>query len=141
MTRSRALGLAAVVLALVWVTGYLLRRRAGRSTAPELTPQQPTSPAVTAPAAPPPRAPAPPQTAAVAPPAAAVAPPVPAPGPRAEPRSWDSGRVPRTPPRPIAVPQAGDALERQLPTWLRVLIVAAALLAFFAISLIATKQV
>jgi hypothetical protein len=38
-------------------------------------------------------------------------------------------------------PEDGVEDERALPTWVRVAIVVAALVAFFAVSLIATKQV
>jgi hypothetical protein len=61
-----------------------------------------------------------------------------------EPRSWSGSRaVPARTPPPAPVP-AGDAatdVEEPLPTWVRAVIVVAALMAFFAVSLIATKQV
>ena len=41
--------------------------------------------------------------------------------------------------RPVPAPQA-ETGEQPLPTWVRVAIVAAALLAFFAVSMIATRS-
>jgi hypothetical protein len=69
-------------------------------------------------------------------------PPV-APATKSPPRSWGGRAVPaRTPPAPAAdAASAAEPVEQPLPTWVRLGIVAAALVAFFAVSLIATKQV
>jgi hypothetical protein len=44
-------------------------------------------------------------------------------------------------PVPTQVTDVADDTEKPLPTWVRVAIIAVALVAFFAVSLIATKQV
>jgi len=140
MTRRRAALLAAVVAVLL-ASAYLLPRRSQQL--PEVAPATPTQPdlsaepdlAIT-------------QVVEATPVGADV---VDDPGPVASPvrekpapRSWGTSRAPspRTPPT-AAVGSAirTDGTEEPLPTWVRVAIVAAALAAFFAVSLIATKQV
>lgn len=141
MSRRKAAGLAALVALLLAAT-YLLTQRRGRGPEP-------------VPAAPPTLVPTPPTVLKVDPsaPEVAVPPaetdPKPAPRKKPEPRSWGTSRGVLAPTPPTAPPPApvvaaavqGDAVEQPLPTWLRFSIVAAALLAFFAVSLIATKQV
>lgn len=136
MTRRRAAWLAAVVAVLLGAT-YLLTRR----TRPVELPVPPARPE-----------PAPPATVVAAPqprtdpePALVEEPALTAPivVDRAAPQSWDGGRaVPARTPLPArhAVGEARD-VEEPLPTWVRLAIVAGALLAFFAVSLIATKHV
>lgn len=139
MTRRRAALLAAVVAVLLGAT-YLLTRR-GQS-APELVPSTPPVP----PVPPSPRevaeAEAEPTTEAL--PIADAAPVVPVRSKRSERRSWDAARPLPAPPvaAPAVMPATAVAdAEQPLPTWVRLAIVAAALVAFFAVSLIATKQV
>jgi hypothetical protein len=48
---------------------------------------------------------------------------------------------PPPPPAGTVAPESTEPVEQPLPTWVRLGIVAAALLAFFAVSLVATKQV
>ncbi|MDT7545496.1 MAG: hypothetical protein QOE99_1606 [Actinomycetota bacterium] len=62
---------------------------------------------------------------------------------KSPPRSWAGRAVPaRTPPSPaVDAALADEPVEQPLPTWVRLGIVVAALVAFFAVSLIATKQV
>ena len=77
---------------------------------------------------------------AVAPP---VAPWAPDPGPlsvAAPPATPPAAAAPPAPVAPAAAP-APEVVEQPLPMWVRVTIVAAALVAFFAVSLIATRNV
>ena len=156
MTRRRAALLAAVVAMLLGAAYLLSRRGHAAVELPDLTPRTPETPAVP----PSPRetadAAAPGQTAPVEAPGAAApeedspTAPLPArlvaPAGRTNepPRSWGTGRaVPARTPAPILEPVAEPAhsSEEPLPAWVRAAIVAAALVAFFAVSLIATKQV
>jgi len=140
MTRRRAALLAALVALLLTAT-YLLTRRGHSATEQlELAPTVPDIPAVP---------PSSRETAQAAAPdveeldLAAPARPS-ARRPAEPPRSWGTTRaVPLPTPTPLGEPATAPAehVEEPLPTWVRVCIVAAALLAFFAVSLIATKQV
>lgn len=113
MSRSRAAWLAGAVAVLLAAAYLLNRRQRTPALAAAVTPPAPAS-AVRVPAAPEPAAP--------------------------EPRSWDGG--PGSGHR-VAMPEPtrDDDHELPLPTWVRLSIVGLALLAFFAVSLIATKQV
>jgi hypothetical protein len=122
---------------------YLLLRR--RRTAPALPGPLPT-PQPVAPFRPP--APIAPVTEVAEPERAAdtvtiETPPPVAAATKSPARSWGGRAVPaRTPPAPAAdAAPAAEPVEQPLPTWVRLGIVAAALVAFFAVSLIATKQV
>lgn len=136
MTRRRAALLAAVV-ALLLGTTYLLTRR--RQSLPELVPTPPSVPPIP---------PSPRQAAEEAEPTAAIPTQPDAVAPKAAakpaPRSWGTSsralpaRVPPAAQQPVTA--AADD-EQPLPTWVRAAIVAVALVAFFAVSLIATKQV
>lgn len=156
MSRRRAAWVAAVVAVLLGAT-YLLVRRGSRHPAPVASP--PPKPAV--PATPPPAAPSPAPTPAVhdkpAPstPAAPVelgvdGTPADMPATTAAlsvdpvtPRSWGGGRTGRrrAPSTPREPAEQTAPVEQPLPAWLRASILVVALLAFFAVSLIATKQV
>lgn len=140
MTRRRAALLGGSLAVLVAGVYLLLRRR-------RATPALPTPAPVPSPQ-PRPAAPVGPVTELADPERAAdtvtieTTPPVAA-ATKSPPRSWGGRAVPaRTPPAPApdAVP-AAEPVEQPLPTWVRLGIVAAALVAFFAVSLIATKQV
>jgi hypothetical protein len=101
----------AAVVAVALAAGYFVLRRARAITPVALAPSAPLPPVAVAGATP-----GSDQGAAAAPRAALVEP------------------TPTTPP-------AAAGAEGPLPAWVRVTIVAAALLAFFAVSLIATKRV
>ncbi len=142
MTRRRAAWIGGVVAILLAAT-YLLTRRGSRTPEPAavvLAPPAPPAPAGAVTAAVPMSPPPPPLSAGSTP--TATTPVVDA---EPEPRSWGTARaVPaRTPPTAPGEPAAQEApmFEQPLATWLRVSIIAVALLAFFAVSLIATKQV
>ncbi|GAC1608016.1 MAG: hypothetical protein NVS3B26_03220 [Mycobacteriales bacterium] len=162
MSRRRSALLAAAVALLLGATYLLTRRGQPAATGPDASASTPHVPAMP---------PSPRETAATVAPAAdahgaealgaealgaealeAEAPTAALPaGPAAvaaessePPRSWGAGRgvpahSPATTSEPVAVPR--DGAEEALPTWIRAAIVAAALVAFFAVSLIATKQV
>lgn len=59
----------------------------------------------------------------------------------AQEREQETAPVVTAPPVLDEVPEVAEPVEAPLPTWVRVAIVGAALLAFFAVSLIATKGV
>jgi hypothetical protein len=137
MTRRKAALLGGSLAVLVAGIYLLLRRR---RTAPLPSPQ-PVAPMRPAAPVAPATEPAEPEHAADSvtietPPPVAAATKSPA-------RSWGGRAVPaRTPPAPAAdAAPAAEPVEQPLPTWVRLGIVAAALVAFFAVSLIATKQV
>jgi hypothetical protein len=150
MSRSRAAWLAGVVTVLL-AGVYLLTRRA-RSAPVVVAGMTP----VPVDAVPPPRpspapVPVPVPVRVPASPEVAATPASPA-GSPARTRSWstdpaepDAPAAPTEPTEPPAAaaapPVAEELVEQPLPTWVRLAIVAAALLAFFAVSLIATKQV
>ena len=151
MRRSRAAWIAGVVAVLLAATWLLSRR--GRAAHPLPAGAAPASPLPAVPgpvvperseansvAAEPPADEPDPVLAAVEDPTVTLA--VPAP----EPRSWGGDPLePATRPTPAREPRPpvdpGATIEQPLPTWARVAIVGTALLAFFAVSLIATKQV
>lgn len=144
MTRRRAALLGGSLAVLVAGIYLLLRRRRTAAALPGPAPLP--SPQPIAPARP--AAPVVPVTAVTEPKPAAdtvtmETPPPAAAAPKSPPRSWGGRAVPaRTPPAPaVDAAPADEAVEQPLPAWVRVGIVAAALVAFFAVSLIATKQV
>ena len=135
MSRRKAAWAGGVAL-LVLVVAYVLSRRAGGAAplAPATaTPVPLVEPVVEEPAT---------VTQETPVPEGAVPEPTTAPPRVVPPRSWGGGRAvaARTPPAP-AEAAAAQTVEQPLPTWVRLSIVAAALLAFFAVSLIATKHV
>lgn len=150
MRRSRAAWIAGVVAVLLAATWLLSRR--GRAAHPLPSGAAPASPLPAVPgpvvperseansvAAEPPAGEPEPVLASVEDPTVTLA--VPAP----EPRSWGGDPLqPATRPAPVRGARPADpgaTIEQPLPTWARVAIVGTALLAFFAVSLIATKQV
>jgi hypothetical protein len=147
MTRRRAAWVAAVVAVLLGAT-YLLTRRSRPVELP-VVPARPEPLPTPAQVEPEPVAPVPETEPVVEPvvePADEPAPTATLPVEQRVPQSWDGGRVVPArpaPPAPAVEPsgQAAEESEEPLPTWVRLSIVAAALLAFFAVSLIATKQV
>jgi protein TonB len=138
MTRRRAAWIAAVVAVLLGASYLLTKRRAVEPAVPVAAPVPPSPPT------PVPTVEAPAPVVEEAPTDPEPAPTAPLKVTKPEPRSWGSTRaVPaRTPPpAPVDTAAAAGDVEEPLPTWIRVGIIAAALIAFFAVSLIATKQV